>query len=119
LGLAYAVDILTGLITGGAFLDGMKGMYKYPNDPSLTGHFMIALNVEAIIGRAEMKARMAHYLASIKASPMWDAEKEMLLPGEIEYRTSLARKRDGIPLPSNLHAELAALGRELGVSNEL
>jgi len=100
-------------------LDGMKGMYKYPNDPSLTGHFMMALNIEAIISRAEMQARMAHYLEAIKASPMWDAQSEMLLPGEIEHRTSLARQIDGIPLPPNLHAELVALGRELGVSNEL
>lgn len=118
LGLAYAVDILCGVLTGGAFLQGMKGMYKYPNDPSLTGHFMIALNVEAILGREEVRARMAEFAATVHASPMWDEGREMLLPGEIEYRTSLARKRDGIPLPANLHAELAALGRELGVSRE-
>jgi len=119
LGLAYAVEILCGVITGGAFLQGMKGMYKYPDDPSLTGHFMIALNVEAILGREEMQARMAHFVQSVKASPMWDESREMLLPGELEHRTSLARKRDGIPLPSNLYAELAALGREFGVSNKL
>jgi LDH2 family malate/lactate/ureidoglycolate dehydrogenase len=119
LGLAYAVDILCGVITGGMFLQGMKGMYKYPDDPSLTGHFMIAVNVEAIMGREEMQARMAEFTATIKGSPMWDESREMLLPGEIEHRTALARTRDGIPLPPNLYEELVTLGRELGVSTNL
>jgi LDH2 family malate/lactate/ureidoglycolate dehydrogenase len=119
LGLAYAIDILCGVVTGGAFLQGMKGMYKYPDDPSLTGHFMIALNVEAIMGRDEMQARMAEFRQTIQSSPMWDEGREMLLPGEIEYRTALARKQNGIPLPASLYKELTALGRELGASNKL
>jgi LDH2 family malate/lactate/ureidoglycolate dehydrogenase len=119
LGLAYAVDILCGAITGGAFLQGMKGMYKYPDDPSLTGHFMIALNVETILGREEMQVRMAEFTKTVKASPMWDENREMLLPGEIEHRTAQARKRDGIPLPANLYEELRVLGRESGVSSRL
>ncbi len=41
LGLAYTIEILTGLISGGVFLDAMKGMYKYPDDPSLTSHLLL------------------------------------------------------------------------------
>jgi LDH2 family malate/lactate/ureidoglycolate dehydrogenase len=119
LALAYAVDILSGLITGGVFLDQMKGMYKYPNDPSLTCHLMISINVLAIMDQAEMQDRMMSYYQQIKASPMWDETKEMMLPGEIEYRTSVRRKDEGIPLPAELYDELVALGDELGVSNQL
>lgn len=119
LGLAYVVDMLAGVITGGAFLDGMKGMYKYPNDPSLTGHFMIAINLEAIIGREEMKARMDHYLKAVKASPMWDENKEMLLPGELEYRTMQRRQKSGIPLTASLYEDLVALGEELAIDQTL
>ena len=119
LGLAYAVDILCGLITGGAFLDGMKGMYKYPDDPSLTGHFLLAINVSAIMGPEEMQNRMAAFFQAIKTSPTWDESKEMLLPGEIEHRTALKRRETGIPLPANLYEELAALGQELGAGASL
>ncbi len=119
LGLAYAVDILCGLVTGGAFLDGMKGMYKYPDDPSLTGHLMIAINIDAIIDRAEMEARMAHLAGAIHASPMWEPGKEMFLPGEIEYRTAIGRRESGIPLPEALFHELVALGLEMGVQATL
>lgn len=119
LGLAYAVDILCGVITGGAFLQGMKGMYKYPDDPSLTGHFMIAINLPAIVGQEELRSRMAHFHRTIKASPMWDDTQEMLLPGEIEYRTSVQRREEGIPLPANLYGELVALGLKMGTSRSL
>ncbi len=119
LGLSYMVDILCGLITGGVFQHGMKGMYKYPNDPSLTGHFMIAINVSAIMSRDELKSRMAQFHQTIQASPMWDQTKEMLLPGELEYRTALTRQESGIPVPAKLYQELIELGQKIGVSSSL
>lgn len=115
LGLSYIIDIFCGLITGGVFQHDMKGMYKQPNDPSLTGHFMIAINVLALISKDELQRRMAAFQETIKTSPMWDTEAEMLLPGEIEHRTALKRQQEGIPLPENLCQELVTLGRELGV----
>ena len=119
LGLAYAVDLLCGLITGGAFLQGMKGMYKFPNDPSLTGHFMIAINVSAVMNQEEMQGRMESFVNTVKSSPMWDERQQMLLPGELEHRTALTRKGSGVPLPENLYQELVELGQELGVATSL
>jgi LDH2 family malate/lactate/ureidoglycolate dehydrogenase len=114
LGLAYTIEILTGVISGGVFLDAMKGMYKYPDDPSLTSHLMAAVNLSAIMDRDEMQQRMADFIQTIHNSPMWDQSKEMLIPGELEYRTMQQRKQKGIPLPTNLYEELAALASELG-----
>jgi len=119
LGLAYMVDILSGVLTGGAFLDQMKGMYKFPDDPSLTGHFMIAIQTEAVMSREELQARMDEFVGKIKASPMWDPSKEMLIPGELEHRTEQARRAQGIPLPPALYAELITLGQELGATTSL
>lgn len=119
LGLSYVVDILSGLITGGVFQYGMKGMYKYPDDPSLTGHFMIVINPAAIMEQEALQARMAEFQATIKAAPMWDAQQEMLLPGEIEYRTEQKLRASGIPLPESLVAELNELAQELAVTDRL
>jgi LDH2 family malate/lactate/ureidoglycolate dehydrogenase len=119
LGLSYAVDILCGLITGGVYGDQMKSMYAHPDDPSLTGHLMIAINLAAIINPDELKARMAAFYARIKASPMLDPNAEMYLPGEIEHRVATHRLEQGIPLPPKLHAELLALGAELGAARLL
>lgn len=119
LGLSYVVDILSGLITGGAFQYGMKGMYHYPDDPSLTGHFMIVINPQDIIDLEDMRTRMADYYQTIKSVPMWDETQEMMLPGEIEYRTEQERLKTGIPIPANLYDDLIALGDELGVEQPL
>ncbi|HEX9118223.1 MAG TPA: Ldh family oxidoreductase [Anaerolineae bacterium] len=119
LGLAYAVDILAGVLTGGVFLDEMKGMYKFPDDPSLTGHFMIAINVEAVMGKDEMQSRMAAFVQKVKASPMWDATKEMLIPGEIEHRIEQRRRAEGIPVPPKLFEELNQLAETLGATRTL
>jgi len=119
LGLSYAVDILCGLITGGAFQHHMKSMYKHADEPSLTGHFMIAINPLALISREDMAARMAEFQTTLKASPMWDDSQEMLLPGELEHRTAQQRTANGIPLPADLYRDLLALGDEVGSAVEL
>ena len=119
LGLAYTIEILTGVISGGVFLEAMKGMYKYPDDPSLTSHLMVAVNLSAIMDQNDIQMRMTDFIQTIHNSPMWDQSKEMLIPGEIEYRTMQQRKQRGIPLSNNLYEELVALAQELGVKTKL
>ena len=119
LGLSYVVDILSGLITGGVFQHEMKSMYKHRDEPSLTSHFMIVINPLTIMSREEMESRMASFHQTIKASPMWDDNQEMLLPGEIEHRTAVARRANGIPIPINLFNDLVTLGEKLGVTESL
>lgn len=119
LGLAYVVEILCGVINGGAFGEDILSMYKQPDQPSHTGHVMIAVNLEAIISRDEMAERMAAYIQRVKKSPMWDPQAEMFLPGELEYRRAELRRREGVPLPANLYKELLGLAEEIGISDEL
>jgi L-2-hydroxycarboxylate dehydrogenase (NAD+) len=119
LGLSYFVDIISGLMTGGAFQYGMKGMYKYPDDPSLTGHFMLAIQPEAVMDVDEFKSRMATFKETVKASPTWDENTEMMLPGEIEYRTEQRRRAEGLPLPQNLIDELNELASQLNVDQRI
>lgn len=119
LGLSYVVDILCGVLIGGAFQHDLKGMYTHPNDASSTGHFMIAINPLAFASQEELQARMAAFADTIHRSPMWDESREMLLPGELEHRTALDRMRTGIPLPPALVEELLALGRDLDVAAAL
>lgn len=40
-----AVDILSGVITGGLFADEMRSMYHDPDVPSQTGHFFMAIDL--------------------------------------------------------------------------
>lgn len=118
LGLAYAVDILSGVITGGVFSHQMKSMYANPEDPSLTGHLMMAIKISSIIGEEEMKDKMAQYLQRLKETPMWNGS-EMYLPGELEYLKSVERKKNGVPVPIKTYEELQELAKEMNVSSPL
>jgi LDH2 family malate/lactate/ureidoglycolate dehydrogenase len=118
-GLWLLVDILCGVITGGSFQHQLKSMYRYPGDPSNTAHLMIVIKPLALISKQQMKERMSDFINTIKESPMWDPDSEMLLPGEIEYRKEQERRRDGIPIPAALYDELAAIGSELNLDAAL
>jgi len=118
-GLSLLVDILCGVITGGSFQHQLKSMYVYPNDPSNTAHLMLVINPLFLMSKEQLKERMADFFRTVKQSPMWDAESEMLLPGEIEYRKENERRSSGIPIPEPLYKELAQLGEDLGLDSAI
>jgi LDH2 family malate/lactate/ureidoglycolate dehydrogenase len=113
LGLAYAIDILCGVMTGGMFGTDLKGTYSQPLQASKTSHLMIAIDPEAFMPRADLQERMARFTAMIASTPMRDPLDEMLLPGEPEHRSAL-RRSSGIPVPVALYDELIELADELG-----
>ncbi|MFW2367239.1 MAG: Ldh family oxidoreductase [Desulforhopalus sp.] len=118
-GLALAVDLLSGVLTGGSFLHDLRGLYKHSDEPSRSGHFFMVINPLALMNEADFKDRMADFYGQIKASPMWDESAEMLMPGEIEYRTDLKRRKEGIVLPPDLISELNDLAAELKMDQRL
>jgi len=112
-GLSLMVDILCGVITGGAFQEHLKGMYKYPKDPSATAHLMLVINPLVLMSREQLKARMMEFVDNLKATPVNPGADEILLPGEIEYRTENERRSEGIPLPLAVFEDLTRLGNEI------
>jgi LDH2 family malate/lactate/ureidoglycolate dehydrogenase len=117
-GLSLAIDILCGLVTGGSFQHHLKSMYRYPADPSNTAHMMMVINPLAIMPRAQLASRFAEFFDTVRGSPRWDGG-ETLLPGEIEHRAELERRRDGIPVPATLYETLVRIGAESRLAVEL
>lgn len=115
LGLAYAVDILCGVITGGLFADNMRSMYHDPDVPSLTGHMMLAMDLSAWIDKAEMKKRMKHYHDYIRGIPVAEERAPLVFPGEIEAEKEKKRRKEGIPVPVTTLNELQALREEYSI----
>ncbi len=94
-------------------------MYRYPSDPSNTAHLMIVMNPLVFMTRQQLQERMNEFVDTIKASPTWDPDAEMLLPGEIEYRKEQERLRNGIPMPIALYEELKVIGNQLNIDATL
>lgn len=61
LGMAYAIDILCGVLTGGAFQNHIRNMFKDPTEPSRTCHMFLAVDVSRLMGEEEIRRRMTEY----------------------------------------------------------
>ena len=100
-GMALAVDILGGLLSGGRFLDDVGDMWT-EKEPQGIGHFFLTINPTPILGRKIYEERMNVFCDKVKESTPFEEDGEVLLPGELEYRTMETRRLDGIPLTPEL-----------------
>lgn len=112
-GLSLMIDILCGVLSGGAFQFGLKSMYACPDDPSNTGHMMLVIDPDAFLGKAAFVERMGEFCSTIKASPMWDDAARMLIPGELEHEMMQRRLTEGLPLPRSLLNDLTRIANQL------
>ena len=114
-GLSLVVDLLCGVINGGAFQHRIHSMYTKPDEPSRTGHMMIALNPGLFLDENAYLDRMDQFYSTVNSSPMSDSAVRMYLPGEIEHETLERRRAEGIPLPRTLLEKINVLASELNV----
>ena len=116
-GLSLVVDLLCGVINGGAFQHHIHSMYTKPDEPSGTGHMMIALNPGLFLDENAYLDRMDQFYCTVNSSPMSDSNARMYLPGEIEHETLKRRRTEGIPLPRTLLERINDLASELNVAH--
>ena len=109
------VDILSGVLSGSQFLDGVHGPYD-PVNRSGAGHFMVALNVAAFQPLSEFNARMDEYLTSLKDVPLAAGHKQVFYPGEMEKLADAENRKLGLLLPTDTLEDVARVAKEAGVS---
>jgi LDH2 family malate/lactate/ureidoglycolate dehydrogenase len=113
--IAVVVDMLSGVLSGSAFLSGVNGPYK-ANLKSGAGHFFTAFNIEAFQPLAEFNTRMDAFIREIKSVPLAKGVDEVFYPGEMEARSDARLRARGIDLPDDTFADLALAGEESGVA---
>lgn len=112
------VDILSGVLSGSQFLDGVHGPYD-PVNRSGAGHFMVALNVEAFQPIDAFHARMDEYLASLKDVPLAAGHQQIFYPGEMEKIADAENRKLGLLLPADTLEDVARVAKEAGVDSLL
>lgn len=88
-GLSFIVEMFSGILTGLGF--GIDPQARH-ND----GCFIAVFNVAAFRPLAEFKREVREFAEFVKTSPPAKGFKEVLYPGELEWRTEQQRRRDGI-----------------------
>jgi LDH2 family malate/lactate/ureidoglycolate dehydrogenase len=111
-GLSFVTDVLTGVLGGSAY-----GTAPYRDQSRQdVGHQFIAYDIDWFMERAEFYRRMADFIRMVKSSRVRPGFREILLPGELEWRRMQEKKRNGVPLDPDGYAELRKLAAELGVA---
>ncbi len=111
LGIAYAIDILCGLLSGGCFQNQVTSMFEQNDEATNNGQIFIAADVTAILPREEIRARMIRFREYVRSIPTNNG-RPLVLPGEIEDNVMKQRLQNGIPLPETVYRELNKLAEE-------
>ena len=108
-GLAVAVDILAGALSG-------AGCSR--RDPPEAGNALLiaALNVAAFVPVAGFLEEVGEFAARVKSSPPTEGFDEVVLPGEKSHRVRGQRLRDGMPVDESAWEQIRAVAGELGVA---
>jgi ureidoglycolate dehydrogenase (NAD+) len=91
--LALMVEILAGVLTGAGIADGVGSMYKDFSRSGDNGHFFLAFDIARFMPIESFYERMEGLVALLKAS---NPKSEVLLPGEIRWRSYDENMRRGV-----------------------
>ncbi|MFV0253460.1 MAG: Ldh family oxidoreductase [Beutenbergiaceae bacterium] len=123
LGLALVVDVLTGVLSGGAYGNAVAGLYADLDKPNDCAHTFMAIDVGFVDSAEEFDNRMSDFSSAIVQSRARPDVQRVRLPGEPESERTARSLADGIPLESSvLHAlttTAAAIGAELPALPEM
>jgi len=108
-GMSVMLDVLAGAMSG-------QGAVRPDLSPGHNGVWLTLWKVDAFVAIESFYEEIDKLSAFIKSSRRVPGVDEILLPGEIEARTTAARRRDGIVLPEETWSQLTATAREWGLS---
>jgi LDH2 family malate/lactate/ureidoglycolate dehydrogenase len=114
-GLAVAIDLLTGVLSGGAFAKHVGMLITDFSTPENVSTSYIAVDVSHFLPVEEFQRRADQFIDELKASPKAESVPEILMAGEPEHRKMLQRRSQGIPLAAATRESLRKLGDRLGV----
>lgn len=116
-GMAVLVDILCGVLSGGAYGDMVDS--KGPNgenQPAEVGHFFMALKIENFVEMDEFRDKMDDFIDRLKKSAKAQGQQRIFIHGEKEYELYEKHKKEGVPLQEKVHDTLRAIGAERNVA---
>ncbi|MFN7087799.1 MAG: Ldh family oxidoreductase [Burkholderiales bacterium] len=116
--IAAMVDMMSGVLTGSGFLSAVHSPYQTA-EKSNCGHFMLAIDIEAMLPLAQFNARMEQWIAEVKSAPLAQDFEEVFYPGEIEAGNDERNRRQGLVFPDDTLAGLERIAKETGLESKL
>lgn len=114
-GMAMIMGIFSSLLSGAAYGTELGDMEQGPR-AGQDGHFLLALRVGAFEDVGRFKARVDAAIAQIHTARRAPGVDRLYVPGEREFLTEAAYRRDGIPLTVATYNGLLETATRLGVT---
>lgn len=99
-GFIAAIEMLTGVLSGGAYADTVASKEADPGVPEGTAHFMLAIDLEAALGREAFQDRLRDMVSRIAGLRMGRGAPAPRHPGARRWTLRRERLAGGIPLAS-------------------
>jgi L-2-hydroxycarboxylate dehydrogenase (NAD+) len=115
-GLALVLGLLAGTLNGAAFGRDVIDFNYNDSDACDTGHFFIALDVARFIPVDVFKREVDRQLRELRNSKRLPGVEAIRLPGEQRAARKEDRKRNGVPISSEVMALLDKLADEMVVN---
>jgi len=107
-GLAWMVDIMSGVLTGANHAGKVKDPFDDFSGPQNVGHLFLVLKPNLFVGKNYIK-RIKENIRIIKKLPKINGVKEILYPGQgINFRYKRNLKK-GIAIPKNILEDIKKL----------
>jgi len=107
-GLALMIDVLAGALSG-------AGCCGPETVPARDGVLLLAIDIEQFTEMGAFHKQVTRLLNHVKSCPPAPGFKEVFVPGELEHRESLKRRRTGIQVDDATWGEIQALVNRYGV----
>ncbi|HEY2052871.1 MAG TPA: Ldh family oxidoreductase [Solirubrobacterales bacterium] len=117
-GLAFMLDVLTGVLSGGAFGAGVQGLYSDTSVANDCAHFFLAIDPAAFGGADAFAARVEELAAQVTSSPTAPGVERVLLPGQLEAERHAAARAGGVRVERSVIDKLREVAASLGVDLE-
>ena len=111
-GLALAVDILAGVLSGGSFGRELAGAEGKRQEVAGIGHFFLVIRLRAFSPWVKFRNRFKEMLHQLTTAPAAGAPR-IYYPGEAEFAIEQERRATGIPLDRGVASDLEGLARRL------
>lgn len=105
-GLSLAVDMLTGVLSGAAYLTHVQSWVSNPEAPQNLGHAFVLIDAKRLGTRDWLTQRVGDFGAIIHATPSVEPALPVMLPGEREMQSLHRQKAEGIALDADMLSEI-------------
>ena len=107
-GLAWMVDIISGVLTGANHGGRVKDPFDDLTGPQNVGHLFIVIKPSIFVGKNYL-SQIRKNLKAVKRLPKSNKIKEILYPGENKYANYKKNFKKGIAIPINILKEINRL----------